>query len=177
MKLDVQFKLSGDPGWRRNPRWAAVVGQELSGRIDTLKDAIGSRKTATLIRRGLRKSQMQFYLAAQRVIQSKGLIDTGGMLRGGLRVSIPRVQKPGLPWAMTLIVGPEGYQSLFLEDGTKDRYTKKGHYRGRISNPKHMRLMQTVFRARRNSVMVVAIEEITAVLDKEIEKTVVRGRK
>ena len=120
--------------------------------ISAMYDTVGGRKGDTIMRSLLRKSSKPYEEALARVIKSKKLIKTSLMLRVGLKIRTPKRQQKGRPWVLTGFSGYYGFHAVFLENGTEERYTEAGLYRGAIKNPKHMRSVAIAYRISRKRV-------------------------
>ncbi len=96
--------------------------------------AFGSRKSAVMHRKILRRAVRKGKMALELEIKSQGLIDSG-LMSNAVRIITPKQQDVFNPWVSIYLGGKFGFQSKFLNAGTKDRYTKKGAYRGKIQPP------------------------------------------
>ena len=162
-----------ETGWKKvHPNMGAEFSDAVIKLLDGISANIGDKKTDALVRRGLRKAQRPFNSKIKRLIKSKGLIDSGLMLRVGVRSVIPKKQDAGRPWVQTKIVGHFGFYSLFLEEGTKDRKTKPPEEanRGRISRPEHLALMSIAFRARYKQVIEQSSEDVINAIEQAVDR-------
>ena len=125
---------------------AISVSRDLRQNLNKLGRDLEGRDYDKMVRSVMRQHHPEIRSIFKRRIKNKGLVKTGLMLRLGVRTLVPKRQQQNRPWVATYVNRRWGFQSGFLEDGTVDRYTKKGYYRGKISQSQHKNLMEQSLR-------------------------------
>ena len=125
---------------------AISAARDIRRNLSRLGGDLEGRDFDKMVRSVMRQHHPEIRSILKRRIRNKGLIHSGLMLRVGVRTLVPRRQQPNRPWVVTYVNRRFGFQSGFLEDGTVDRHTKKGYYRGKISQSKHKSLMKQSLR-------------------------------
>ena len=148
-----------------------AAGRELRKNLNRLARDLEGREFDKMVRSVMRQHHPQIRSIFKRKIKNKGLVDTGLMHRFGVRTLVPRGQKPNHPWVVTYVNRRWGFQSGFLEEGTVDRYTKKGYYRGKIHQRRHKKLMEQTLRITDRTIK----PKVTATLEKNIEAIITRN--
>ena len=147
-----------------------AAAHELRRNLDRLARDLEGREFDKMVRSVMRQHHGEIRSVFKRKIKDKGLLDTGLMHRLGVRTLVPRSQRPHYPWVVTYVNRRWGFQSGFLEEGTVDRYTKKGYYRGKIHQSTHKNLMEQTLNIVERSVR----PKVVAVLEKKIEAIITR---
>ena len=152
------------------PRGFNTASRDLRRNLNNLAKDLEDRAFDKMVRTVLRRHHAEIRSILKRRIQNKGLVHSGLMHRLGVRTLVPRRQQPNHPWVVSYVNRRWGFQSGFLEDGTVERFTKRGYARGKIQQSVHKNLMKTSIRIAEGSVQ----PKAAAVLMKNIDEIITK---